>query len=161
MTSALVGVNATLAGEADQSDLLRGLDGMSRVEQIRAAMVDQAMLLVGAAQKGAFTDREGVACPDVTAVDCETYARAERAAQGYNRAQESLSLSGATPQQRQSVVNAPGLSAFASMASDLMNQGAGNPANGVAGNHLTVSGADALAASTAALERGLQGRHRR
>src|SRR6478735_1326120 len=63
--SALVAVNATLAGEADQSDLLRGLDGMSRTEQLRAAMVDQAALLVGAAQRGAFTDRDGVVCPDV------------------------------------------------------------------------------------------------
>ena len=115
-------------------------------------MVDQAALLVGAAQKGAFTDREGVVCPDVAATGCETYARAERADQGYDRAEESLTLSGATPQQRQEVVTAPGLSDYLSMATNLMQQGAGDPENGVAGNQLTISGAEAVAASTAALD---------
>jgi len=56
LVSAVVGVNAVLAGEANGRDLLRGLDGMSRIEQLQAAVVGKATLVIGAAQRGAFTD---------------------------------------------------------------------------------------------------------
>jgi signal transduction histidine kinase len=138
-----VGVNSSLAGEANDPDLLRGLDAASRVEQLREAQNAQATLLVAATQSGGFTDRAGVVCPVVTS-DCESYDRALEATQSYARASENLSRSGATPAQKQAVTNADGALGYQDVAARIM-QGAGQ------GNRLGVSNADALTASTAAL----------
>ena len=138
-----VGVNASLTGEANDPGLLRGLDAMSRVDQLREAQNQQATLLVAAAQAGGFTDRSGALCPDVTR-DCESYERAVEATQRFARATENLSRSGTTPQQKQAVTNADGSLGYQDMSAQLL-QGAQN------GNQLGVSAGDAYASASAAL----------
>ena len=138
-----VGVNSSLTGEANDPALLRGLDAMSRVDQLREAQNQQATLLVAAAQSGGFTDRSGALCADVNS-DCESYERAVEATQRYARATENLSRSGATPQQKQAVTNADGALGYQDMASQIL-QGAED------GNQLGVSATDAYASATAAL----------
>jgi signal transduction histidine kinase len=142
--SSFVGVNAALAGEADASQLLRGLDARSRIEQVREAQNAQATLLVGAAQSGGFTDRSGALCPDVQ-VDCETYLRLEAATSTVDRANENLSRSGATPEQKQAVTNASGESTYRDMATELAREGED-------GNRITTTGTDALATALTGLE---------
>jgi signal transduction histidine kinase len=128
--SSFVGVNSSLTGEANDPDLLRGLDAMARVEQLREAQSAQAALIVAASQSGGFTDRSGSICPDVRN-DCESYDRAVAAGQSYARSQDNLSRSGATPAQKQAVANAQGVLAYQDMASQVMAQG-------VDGNGVTV-----------------------
>ena len=140
----VVGVNATLAGYADDSELLKGLDAMARLEQLRGRQVNQATLLVGAAQKGAFTDGDGNVCASVT-TDCETWTRAGVASQELSRSRETMATSGATSEQKSAVVNAEGLSEYQGLANQVTE-------DGEAGNAITVSGQDMLAASIGALD---------
>jgi signal transduction histidine kinase len=120
--SSFVGVNSSLTGEANDPDLLRGLDATARVEQLREAQSAEAALIVAAAQSGGFVDRSGTVCPDVRN-DCESYDRAVAAGQTYARAQDNLSRSGATPQQKQAVANAAGVLAYQDLASEVLAQG--------------------------------------
>ncbi len=138
-----VGVNASLAGEANDPTLLRGLDAMARVEQIREAQNAQATLLVAAAEAGGFTDRSGVVCPDVRN-DCESYDRASKATQAYARSTDNLSRSGATPQQKQAVTNAEGALRYQDVAAQIMQQGND-------GNRLLISADETLSTSLGAL----------
>ena len=59
----------------ERPGLLRGLDAMSRVDQLREAQNQQATLLVAAAQAGGFTDRSGALCPTSTATASPTSGR--------------------------------------------------------------------------------------
>lgn len=141
--SSFVGVNSSLTGEANDPVLLRGLDAVSRVEQLREAQTAQATLLTAAAQSGGFTDRAGVVCPDVK-LDCESYERAVEATQSFARTSENLSRSGATPAQKQAVTNADGALGYQDLAAQVLQ-------SATSGNQLALTSAETIATATTAL----------
>jgi signal transduction histidine kinase len=72
-TNSLIAVNAALVQTARDPDLLLGLTTVANFERIKNARAHESSLLVPIVVRGAFINREGVSCADVTSEDCQTY----------------------------------------------------------------------------------------
>ncbi len=155
----LLTVNAILTGQASDQDFMQGLDASSRVQQEQAALADQSAILIGAAERGAFTgaglqnsaDPIGLACPSLT-TDCDSFENAAQYEAAFQRAQEGLTVSSATVAQKQAVNDSAGLSDWQQLAARVNSQATtADPETGST-NVVTVAGDEMLASSVAAVQ---------